>query len=285
MENSLLPPDGRFPGKEEYLSRIAVLEGQLGRPIQRVCYRWEQGMGSVKVYHTLLCTPFTGQENREMLRPVVGEAPCYDYLLYLPKDYQPGSEKKWPVIWFFHGIGQRGRDVWEVARHGVCKYLAEGNSLDAIVIAPQCPRERHWADTDLEVEINLRQFLPRMMERYAIDPEQMYLTGLSMGGRCSWKMALAMPELFAALAPVCGRTECYAFSDLLPMPIYMVHGVEDGVIPFENVGKILPALLEQGHSDISLTVYPHHGHDVWSDTYGWDGFYRWMLKQRRKSSP
>lgn len=277
MNQELLPQGGCFPGREEYAALIARLEAAENKPIRRVCYRWCNGQGSVSVFQDNLCQPFTGKTEPRALTAVTGEDPHYDYLLYLPANYGLEPGRKWPVIWFFHGIGERGDNVWDVMRYGVPQYLAQGNSLDAIVIAPQCHLESHWADTDQEVEIHLRRFIPEMMARYAIDPARMYLTGLSMGGRCSWKTALAMPDLFAALAPVCGRTNTYEFERLVRMPIYMVHGLQDSVIPFENVGKILPVLLEKGHPDITLTIYPHQRHDAWTDTYGGHGFYEWLL--------
>ena len=94
------------------------------------------------------------------------------------------------MIYFFHGIGERGDDLNVLLPYGVLRYLGNGGKLDAIVIAPQCPAESHWADTNAEVE-KLDDFVPEMTAKYNIDTDRMYLTGLSMGGRCTWKLALA----------------------------------------------------------------------------------------------
>lgn len=41
-------------------------------------------------------------------------------------------------------------------------------------------------------------------EAYNIDKDRMYLTGLSMGGYGSWRLAVDEPQIFAAVAPICG---------------------------------------------------------------------------------
>ena len=86
-----------------------------------------------------------------------------------------------------------------------------------------------------------------MTEKYNIDTNRMYLTGLSMGGRCTWKLALAMPDTFAAIAVVCGRTNTYEFETIADMPIWMFHGVKDDTVSFDNINKILPVLEEKNH--------------------------------------
>src|SRR4051812_41641538 len=47
----------------------------------------------------------------------------YDYLLALPTGYDAASDKKWPVILFLHGSGERGTDPWLVAKHGPPKLI------------------------------------------------------------------------------------------------------------------------------------------------------------------
>ena len=41
-----------------------------------------------------------------------------NYLLFLPKGYDAQAQKRWPMILFLHGAGERGTDIWKVATHG-----------------------------------------------------------------------------------------------------------------------------------------------------------------------
>src|SRR5687768_5364929 len=75
-----------------------------------------------------------------------------DYLLYRPADYGKDASKKYPVILFLHGAGERGSDVNKVKVHGPPKLLAGGTELavkDFIVISPQCPAEKWWEPNEL----------------------------------------------------------------------------------------------------------------------------------------
>ena len=47
--------------------------------------------------------------------------------------------------------------------------------------------------------------LDEVMKEYKVDPKRQYLTGLSMGGMGTWSIAMAHPDRFAAIVPICGR--------------------------------------------------------------------------------
>lgn len=276
---ALFPQDGNIPTKKEFDEIVGGLAENASR-ISEINYTWIRGKRSMEVlsgiyddYRTLEAP----QENP--VQQVYGESQYYNYLLYLPEGYDPAdTETKWPVIYFFHGIGEIGSDLDMLTRYGMPKYLTEGGKVDAIMIAPQCPEGSHWADTDVEVE-RLAQFVPEMTAKYNINTNRMYLTGLSMGGRCTWKLALAMPDTFAAIAVVCGRTNTYEFETIADMPIWMFHGVKDDTVSFDNINKILPVLEEKDHRYYKLTVFPTLSHDVWTTVYGRPDVYEWLLSQ------
>lgn len=213
------------------------------------------------------------------LQLVYDESEWYNYVLYLPENYDADdTETKWPVIYFFHGIGEKGSDLNKLLDYGVLDYIGKGASVPAIVIAPQCPGDSHWADTDVE-EPRLAAFIEENNEKYNIDTNRIYATGLSMGGRCTWKQVLAMPDTFAAAVVVCGRTNTYDFSEILDMPIWMFHGAMDDTVAFQNVNRIVTELFSQEHEYFKLTVYPYLSHDVWTTTYSKAQVYEWMLAQ------
>lgn len=276
---ALFPEADNIPKKKEIVSIVKELADNTSR-ISEINYTWKNGKKSMEILsgtHDEYEVPEAPAESP--LQLVYGESTLYNYVLYLPEGYDPAdTETKWPVIYFFHGIGESGSNLEDLLPYGVLKYLNAGGKVDAIIIAPQCPGDSHWADTDVEEE-KLVQFVPEMTAKYNIDTNRMYLTGLSMGGRCTWKLALAMPDTFAAIAVVCGRTNTYEFDTINDMPIWMFHGAQDGTVSFDNINKILPLLAQNDHRYYKLTVYPHMGHDIWNTVYARAEVYDWLLAQ------
>src|SRR5437867_3637644 len=104
-----------------------------------------------------------------------------NYLLFLPQDYDGKSAKRWPLILFLHGAGERGTNVWKVATHGPPKNVKEHPDFPFIVVSPQCLEGEHWSNDVLMA------LLDEVMGKYAVDPGRVYVTGLSMGGYGTWK--------------------------------------------------------------------------------------------------
>src|SRR5947209_19514547 len=92
-----------------------------------------------------------------------------DYLAYVPKDYDKDPSKKWPLIVFLHGAGERGTDIEKVKVHGPPK-IAEAKELPFVIVSPQCPPDRWW---DVPV---LSVWLDEVMTKYHVEPDRMYLT-------------------------------------------------------------------------------------------------------------
>ena len=66
------------------------------------------------------------------------------YLQYLPEGYADDGKKRWPVILFLHGAGERGNDLNRVKVHGPPKLVESGKKFPFIIISPQCPRGKVW---------------------------------------------------------------------------------------------------------------------------------------------
>ncbi len=205
-----------------------------------------------------------------------------NYLLYLPKGYG-ASEKKWPLILFLHGAGERGDNIWKVAVHGPPKHATNMTDFPFIVVSPQCPQGQIWS-TDA-----LSKLLDDVIARYAVDPERIYLTGLSMGGYGTWSLGLAEPERFAAIAPICGGGQLISVllatrdkqQAVKSMGIWVFHGAKDSVVPIAESERMVDALKRAGLDQVKFTVYPEANHDSWTETYKNPEFYRWLLEHRR----
>ncbi len=196
------------------------------------------------------------------------------YLLYLPEDYDKDPNKKWPMILFLHGAGERGNDLEKVKKHGPPKMIAEGSKFPFIVVSPQCPDDRWW-DTD-----SLFLLLDEIQDKYRVDKNRTYLTGISMGGFGSWDMASKQPERFAAIAPICGGGNPFFGPRLKTVPIWVFHGGKDSVVPLQKSQEMVDAVKNAG-GDVKFTVYPDADHDSWTETYNNPDLYEWFLKHSR----
>jgi len=198
----------------------------------------------------------------------------FSYLLYLPEGYEKES-KQWPLILFLHGMGERGNNLELVKKHGPPKFLENRTDFPFVVVSPQCPDDRWWVTEDLNA------FLDGILDRYHVDRDRVYMTGLSMGGFGTWKLAEEHPEKFAAIAPICGGGEPMTAWRLRDMPVWAFHGGKDSTVPVKRTKEMVEAIRKQGGHP-RLTIYPDAGHDAWTQTYDNPKLYDWFLEHKRK---
>lgn len=199
-----------------------------------------------------------------------------NYLLTLPNAYGFDSTVQWPLLLFLHGRGECGQDLDLLKKYGIPKRLAEVDDFPMIAISPQCPADNDWEAQDS----TLIALVDNVIARYAVDDHRLYLTGLSMGGRGAWRLAMLNPNRFAALAPICGRIPNLPgfldnLSTLRRLPIWVFHGANDQVVPIENSQKIVAALQTLG-GNVQFTIYPNADHDSWTATYANPVLYEWL---------
>lgn len=196
------------------------------------------------------------------------------YLLYLPEGYERGR-KRWPLLLFLHGAGERGKDLHLVKKHGPPRLIAEGRGFPFLVVSPQCPARQWWSVDVLDA------LLDEVIAKHRVDERRVYLTGLSMGGYGTWSLACERPECFAAIVPICGGGNRLLAHKLKDVPVWAFHGARDEVVPLAESEKMVNAVKECG-GKVRLTVYPHAGHDSWTATYADPALYKWLLRHRRK---
>lgn len=195
------------------------------------------------------------------------------YLLYVPKDYD--KSKPTPLMLFLHGAGERGTDVNKVKIHGPPKLIAAGKEFPCIVVSPQCPADRWWQP------LELLALLDELGTKYNVDPERVYVTGLSMGGFGTWELATIAPRRFAALAPICGGAEAFWAKQIAHIPTWVFHGDKDAAVPLVRSEIMVAALMKAG-AEPKFTVYEGVGHDSWTATYDDPKFYEWLFAQTRQ---
>lgn len=200
------------------------------------------------------------------------------YLLYVPKNYD--KSKPTPLMLFLHGAGERGTDINKVKIHGPPKLIAAGKEFPCIVVSPQCPSDKWWQP------LELLALLDEIATKYNVDPERIYVTGLSMGGFGTWELAAYAPRKFAAIAPVCGGGEAFWAKLIAHIPTWAFHGDKDAAVPLVRseimIAAVKKAGTESAYPEPKLTVYPGVGHDSWTATYDNSEFYEWLFAQKRQ---
>jgi predicted peptidase len=204
-----------------------------------------------------------------------------NYLFYLPEDYKDDKEKKWPMILFLHGKGERGDDLELVKIHGIPKIVNSKKDFSFIAVSPQCPIEFVWRDK--EMLIALESLLLKLVKNFRIDKSRVYATGLSMGGRGTWAIAAYRPDLFAAAAPICGGGDSETASRLTKLPFWVFQGALDTVHYPEESEIMIKALKNKG-GEVRYTLYPELHHDSWTITYDNPELYKWFLSKNNNNN-
>jgi predicted peptidase len=222
------------------------------------------------------------QTSQRLQRTVPRHYECR-YLLHLPREAQAGGGgRRWPLLLFLHGMGERGTDLALVRKHGPPRIVEDRPDFPFIVVSPQCEPGDWWRNEPLAA------LLDEVVERHPVDASRICLTGLSMGGFATWNLLLEFPARFAAAAPICGGGNPYLpysyeatrLQALKTLPIRVFHGARDPVVPLAESERMVLSLRKFG-CPVDFTVYPEAEHDSWTATYDHPGLYDWFLSCRR----
>ncbi|MCX7797642.1 MAG: prolyl oligopeptidase family serine peptidase [Melioribacter sp.] len=210
-----------------------------------------------------------GKQQKCNLTKEIRKTVNINYLIYFPKDYD--QKDKVPLLLFLHGAGERGNDLNLVKKHGPPKLIEEGKDFPFIVVSPQCPLNKRWETDDL---IALLDYL---IENHKVDKNKIYVTGLSMGGNGTWRLAAKIPDRLAAVIPICGWGDLFEVCMIGKLPVWTFHGAKDNVVPLKATEELVEKLKACG-GNVKFTIYEDAGHDSWTETYNNPEIYEWLLK-------
>jgi predicted peptidase len=205
---------------------------------------------------------------REITKTVSGR-----FLLFLPDGFA-NDGRKWPLIVFLHGSGERGSDLEKVKIHGPPMIAEKREDLPFIVVSPQAEAGRNF-EGDAVIAL-----LDEIVRQLPVDKDRIYLTGLSMGGFATWAWAIQEPSRFAAIAPIAAGWTTEDACKLKGIPIWAFHGTKDGAVPIGPHQQMIDAVNACG-GNAKMTVYPEGDHDAWTATYANPELYEWFLQHRR----
>jgi predicted peptidase len=212
------------------------------------------------------------------------------YRLLLPDDYD--KSKKYPLVLFLHGAGERGDDNEAQLKHGVPEFARDENrkKYPCILIAPQCPSKLKWADWTVNAPLAKEPTEPNRLalelvdaiqKEYSVDPKRIYVTGLSMGGFGTWDLISRHPDKFAAAVPVCGGGDPNQADKIARIPIWVFHGAQDNAVKVERSREMIEAI-KKSRGMPKYTEYPKEGHASWVPAYKDAGMFKWLFEQKRE---
>ncbi|WP_456315535.1 carboxylesterase family protein [Pseudomonas shirazensis] len=214
---------------------------------------------------------FAQSETNGKLKTVVVANYELGYALHKPANIK---EKKTLIV-FISGDGEKGTDIEKVKINGPLKYL-KTHQLDAYVLAPQCKEGEKWS-----IE-SIYELILKIQKENKIDPDRIYVTGLSSGGWAAWNLALSYPDMFAAIVPISGFVdliELESACEIANIPTRIYHGLLDDVVKVDYAIAIYKELKKCNAKDVQLTIFDDAGHDSWTRVYDNPEIYDWMLKQ------
>lgn len=221
------------------------------------------------------------------------------YRLLLPIDLRAGE--KYPLVLFFHGSGERGNENLKQLANGARRFArADARSrFPCFVLAPQCPthfgnQPTMWTGT--REEMHLLKLAPQpaiplqtalelsemIQETYPVDPDRVYLSGISMGGFATWEALIRNPQRYAAAMPVCGGGDTSHADRIKDIPVWAFHGADDPVVPIE-CSRMMINGIEKAGGHPRYTEYPGVGHNSWDRAYAEPELLSWLFTQKRDS--
>lgn len=245
------------------------------------------------------------------LSQTISGANCKGFYRYLPADYN-NSSQNYPLIIWVHGAGQVGQgnstDLPKILEWGVPKIINEGGwpqsftvsgiNHSFIIISPQF---MGWPSGT-----NVGAMITYISNNYRIDPERIYLMGISAGGGGIWDFAsssIANCDKIAAMIPFCGTlspTQTLANRIAASaLPVWAFHNTYDGTVPVAYSRNWINYINNYNPAPVpaaKLTEFPVQSnnaviaHECWSlatlPSYKPEGInlYEWMLQYKRRTT-
>ncbi len=207
---------------------------------------------------------------------IISRFECIEFMMRYPNSYESG--KKYPVILSLHGAGTRGQKIEQLREQCCYRVTDHMEDFPAIMVTPLCP-----ANTWFDVFETLKRFVSFLADSEFCDRTRLYLMGGSMGGYTAWQLAMSMPEMFAALVPICGGGMYWNAARLADVPVWAFHGALDPTVLCRE-SEIMVEKVNKHGGNAKLTIYPENKHDAWTDTYSNPEVYAWMFSHQKLSA-
>lgn len=213
-----------------------------------------------------------------VVRTLTDQDGDHKYQVFLPDNYS--AKKKWPVMVFLHGAGERGTDGRLQTQVGLGPILRQqSRSFPFVVLFPQCEDKESrllpgWRADGPDGQ-RVLAMLDEVEREYSIDTKRRILTGWSMGGYGVWHLAAAHPDRWSALMPIASGADPSIASRLPDIPTWIIHGQRDNVVRPSAVTGLVKALKAKDR-EAWFTLLPQAGHDAWQVAYSSSEVQKWL---------
>ncbi len=221
-------------------------------------------------------------------------------------EYKPTVQvgRKVPLVLFLHGAGERGDNNKSQVKHAITQVVKNGGTspfMNAVVLAPQCPKDSFWTNADhakgayslsespqTEILSQVMELVRAYLAYDYVDENRVYVLGMSMGGYATWELLARYPDVFAAGVPICGGGPLDRVDVLKEIPIYVFHGKKDPLVPYCGSEDTVNAILAAGGSSVYFKTYENGYHDIWNKAITFAGeeglpaLDAWLFSQRKR---
>ncbi|WP_316842111.1 prolyl oligopeptidase family serine peptidase [Pedobacter gandavensis] len=222
------------------------------------------------------------------------------YRILFPENFS--ADKKYPVLFFLHGSGERGNDNEKQLTHGGKLFLKPEirKQFPAIIIFPQCTEDSFWANVKFDKDEQgkrsisfqkrgkptksmkaLLGMIDNFLDKPYVNHNQVYIGGLSMGGMGTYELLRRKPKLFAAAIAICGGDNVANVQKYKNVPLWIFHGEKDEVVPVGFSTMISDQLKVLG-KDPKLTLYPDAHHNSWDAAFADPKLLPWLFSNQKK---
>ena len=212
------------------------------------------------------------------------------YRIMYPENYNPA--KRYPLIVFMHGAGERGSDNAAQLTHGAKMFVEKNRTLfPAIVIMPQCPKDMRWANFMWEKDVYVYKshenptqpmaalcaLVKHMLAQKYVDKNRVYAGGLSMGGMGTFDIIWRMPGTFVAAFPICGAGDASKITKYAKRTsLWIFHGAKDNVVSPE-CSRVMYKALQDARAKVKYTEYPEAEHNSWDSAFAEKELMPWLF--------
>lgn len=224
-----------------------------------------------------------------------------DTLLYRvlwPEKFK--KKKKYPLVLFLHGSGERGNDNKKQLIHGSKLFLDNRKEFPAIVVFPQCPEEDYWSNVNRKEDSTghkqfnftvgqppthameqLMSLMDSLTQLSFVDQKRVYVMGLSMGGMGTFEIISRKPDMFAAAVPICGGARPETAKNFASkVNLWVFHGAKDDVVPPQK-SEVMVEAIKKANGNVKFTLYPNANHNSWDSTFAEPNLLPWLFSNTK----
>jgi len=224
----------------------------------------------------------------------VSDKDSLPYRLLLPKNFD--NAKKYPLIIFLHGVGERGNDNELQLVHGKDLFINmnRNNNFPSIVAFPQCSKNSYWANvsrinnsfsfSDNPTENKSLKLVEGMINElqsnFKINSNQIYIGGLSMGGMGTFELVYRNPDMFAAAFAICGGANPKIGEKISKTNWRIYHGDKDFVVPVKLSIDMYNSI-KSFNKNVYLKIYPDVNHNSWDNVFREPDLFKWLFSNSK----